>query len=497
MRLQKMCIGWSFVFILLMQCCVLAVEDANSLYQQGRALEREKRFSDALTFYQRVIAEYPDSRYAGPDYAGYKAKHVFCRIVLEKGEIALAKEIVKQIENLAPLPKRKPHQLYWTGKLFDDKQFDSDALVLYKRILTDYPDSRYAGPDYADYRAKYISCRMALENGDIALAKELAKQIKNLTSSPVQKPSQLYWTGKLLFDTKKLDTDALLFFEQVIASYPNSKYADPNHAGFRAKYVSCRQALEKDDIASAKGLAEQIKNLASSQEQKSGQLYWTGRLFEGKALKSFDGGGSTATAMFDTSESFYRKIIQDNASGDHYQMAAIRLDVLAALRTLNNGDISTAKAAINTIKTKYANSEYLHGALYVIAEGYYLTGLSNNQKEFFQESISMFENDVLAITTCKASTYYMLGLNYQQLKDYAKAAEAFEKSYQTEPKFKYADYCLFAAGDCNLRMADLGQIELLAGQQKAKVFFGQLESEFPQSNYLVSVLKNDVRINSK
>ena len=40
----------------------------------------------------------------------------------------------------------------------------------------------------------------------------------------------------------------------------------------------------------------------------------------------------------------------------------------------------------------------------------------------------------------------MIGLNYDRIGKYAKAAAAFEKSYEADSKFRYADYCLLAKG---------------------------------------------------
>ena len=54
MTIRKSSIKLIGCLALFFQYFTFAAEDANSLYQQGRALEREKKFDEAFTVYNQM-----------------------------------------------------------------------------------------------------------------------------------------------------------------------------------------------------------------------------------------------------------------------------------------------------------------------------------------------------------------------------------------------------------------------------------------------------------
>ncbi|MFA6186925.1 MAG: tetratricopeptide repeat protein [Phycisphaerae bacterium] len=224
MNLRAVSIKTVFVLATLFQYCALAADDAKSLYQQASGLEREGVFADAEALYQRVLTEYPNSPYAGPNYAGYRVKVIALRNAVSGNDIASARAIAADIGSLASSAQNKPIQLYWMASLFAANKFPEDAAVWYQRVLTDCPSSSYAGPDFAGFHAKEFALINALSGGDIASARAIAAEIGSLASSAQNKPVQLYWTAGQ-FVARRFPKDANVLHQQILTDYPDSSQA--------------------------------------------------------------------------------------------------------------------------------------------------------------------------------------------------------------------------------------------------------------------------------
>jgi len=461
----------------------------SQLYSIGWLFEKNRIYSDALAFYQQIIADYPNSVQAGADCSGFQLKSVTLKMAIETGDIAAARQIADAIRSLPSSAAQKPVQLYAAGWLFEKEKLYPDALAFYQQVVSEYPDSKQAGADFSAFNLKSIACKQALENGDTAAARQIADQIRSLPSSSAQKPAQLYATG-MLFETNKLYSDALAFYRQIITDYPNSVQAGADFSAYREKFNALRLALEDDDIASARQIAEAIRSLPSSAVQKPVQLYQTGREFEFKEFFKIGKERSLVDETLGIGDSFYNDIVENEeyAENEYFLLAQIQSDVLAVLKLINNGQIQPAELLTSQIKTKYAGNAKLARELLSIAEAYYLIGLNLNENAMFLKSIDLFENNIPAANDplLTASIYYMLGLNYQQQNDYTKAADVFRKAYQVDSKFKHADYCLFAQGHCYEKLMEDGVVSQDEAKVVIRTVHAKLISEFPQSYYLVS-----------
>ena len=75
--------------------------------------------------------------------------------------------------------------------------------------------------------------------------------------------------------------DALTLYNRVITDFAGNSFAGPDKASFRSKVVACRIALATGDITEARRIADDIKALPSSVQQKPEQLFSAGYyLFE-------------------------------------------------------------------------------------------------------------------------------------------------------------------------------------------------------------------------
>ncbi|MEN6383981.1 MAG: tetratricopeptide repeat protein [Phycisphaerales bacterium] len=366
-------------------------------------------------------------------------------------------------------------------------QFESDgrydeAVAAYNMVLADFPKSIQAGPAYANYRLKYIACKRALAAGDIATARDNAEKIKALNGPGMA--GALYWAG-YLFHAKFYFDDALAFYEKVIADFPKDVMAGPDYTLFRVKFIGCKKALEAGEIEAAKAIAKEIMQLPCSEENKPEQLYGTGWEFETVSLSSMaNSQQAEINDTFDTAKSFYQGIINRYSKSAYLERAKAHMDVLEIFSAIDNGDNAAAKSKVEQLKAKIGSKAELVDILYFIGLKYYVVGQRSGKTENFNESTAMMENYISTAKpqgTCKADAYYMMGLNYQAMEDYAKAAEAFDKAYQADAKHQYADYCLFAAGNCYEKLAEKKVMSEDESKKMTASYYNKLLEAYPNS----------------
>jgi len=102
--------------------------------------------------------------------------------------------------------------------------------------------------------------------------------------------------------------------------------------------------------------------------------------------------------------------------------------------------------------------------------------------------------DMTTVAPNRCSAYYVAGLCYQQLGDYAKAADAFHAAYQADLKFKYAEYCLFAVGYCNEKLLGQKLVSEAEGRALIRHIYTQFLQIYPDTkrvSYVREWLKNN------
>jgi TolA-binding protein len=139
------------VIAMIVESIGLAATDPNELYHQAYGLEQQGQFEQAVSLYQQLIRQFPDNPISDPDYAQYRCKFLQCRLALKKGDTAGARSYVEEIKNLPGSSAQIPARLFSTASALESGNLPADANILYQRIITEYADSPYAGPDYAAF----------------------------------------------------------------------------------------------------------------------------------------------------------------------------------------------------------------------------------------------------------------------------------------------------------------------------------------------------------
>lgn len=122
--------------------------------------------------------------------------------------------------------------------------------------------------------------------------------------------------------------------------------------------------------------------------------------------------------------------------------------------------------------------------MFEIAEDFFSSGQEHGDETFYLRSIEILEKvDFQAVDDLcfRATIFYMLGLNFQQLHDYAMAAEAFGKVCQIDPTHQYAAFCLFSRGRCYDEMIHRGEIPEEEGIIRMRLIFEEVVRTYPST----------------
>jgi tetratricopeptide (TPR) repeat protein len=124
-------------------------------------------------------------------------------------------------------------------------------------------------------------------------------------------------------------------------------------------------------------------------------------------------------------------------------------------------------------------------------EYYYLgresleTGMEKEAKNNFNLAIPIWEQVIYSDVSSeiRSECYYLIGSCYLKSGDYADAETAFQRSYQIDPGYKYADYCLFVQGYCLQKLMENEIPTTNDAFDKLKRIYSEFLTQFPASRY--------------
>ena len=173
----------------------------------------------------------------------------------------------------------------------------------------------------------------------------------------------------------------------------------------------------------------------------------------------------------------YERIIREYPGTVEANETALDIRRLDIWEKLKAGEVNEAEILMDKFVADFNQHPYAGDCSYQLAEECYLAGREFGKDEFFHASAGLFEEirgqlGAVGVENANfaAGVHYMLGLNRQQLGDYAKAANAFENAIEieTNPNHEYAGNMpwlwlliadcyekLKAAGDVNAPEADI------------------------------------------
>ena len=162
---------FSLILISLVISCG-SVETDSELFQKGKTLVEQKNIPEAVTAYEQLLKEYPQSSHA--DSALYNLASIYQYSMVpnlqEKLSLQKAASYFKRIYEEYPERDLAPAGLFMCGYIEANELKDYDAATkTYNLFLEKYPDTEFA-----------VSAKAELENMGLApeeiLKKNLAKE---------------------------------------------------------------------------------------------------------------------------------------------------------------------------------------------------------------------------------------------------------------------------------------------------------------------------------
>jgi tetratricopeptide (TPR) repeat protein len=343
-----------------------AIELASNLTKAGR-------FQEALTEYQNIVTEYPDSEflstalyYAGSSYYELEPK------TPENMNNAIA--FFQQVLDKYSESETGPWAYIGMMAAYEQLGSFDKIIALADQMEAKYANSKIVRIDEAldMARRRKVDSMQKLET--VATADALVPELKKIVANPVGdeegKAAAQMRIGMLLFGEKR--------YEEAIAEYQVLLDKFPGKYTGAAYYQMAASAFQMDDPAKAIDSARKgLESPDLTQEVKTG-LYYTMGLAYGKVQNPAE----ETTAMEQTVQS------AEGATSDNVKQMA-----LAARRGL-------AKAYADTKQYQEAEKQYIY--------------LSEN----------------LATPAEKADSYFWLARLYEDMQQYPKAVETYDKVVQ-------------------------------------------------------------------
>jgi len=391
---------------------VSSYKEARTIYDRGEEALRDKNYDEAIHEFKRVIFEFPESEYAKlaqkalvliEEEKAYllaktkweesvklyeaekttEAKKGFQEIVTQYPETKYKQEAEEKLVELET--KESELGAYNTYKkaltLMKEKDYPQ-AINLFQKILTDYPETNYA----------------PLSEAGINEAKEALKNDRMKRKFDI---AQRYYQ---LGDYKS----AQEWFLEIKENYPNTDYAK--------KSDECLMAISK--IGTPKGVEEEY-NLALS-------LYQQGSLKE--AISQFK------KIIEKYPQTKFAKAAQESLVTTQKKQTDELAKSLydSAHRSQEYGEYTSAINQYNTLINQYPDSYWTPYALYGKAETLYTQGEFNKAMVEWQKVADKFPTSDLV-----PYALYHVAECYEQIGEYKKAYLSYETLQKTYPASIY------------------------------------------------------------
>ncbi|MFN8349196.1 MAG: tetratricopeptide repeat protein, partial [Spirosomataceae bacterium] len=203
-----------------------------ALYQKGLILTYQEKDTEAKTQFDKVIAQFPTSRYA--DDALFQSAN----IDLEKGNYQAAIRAYTRLVKDKPRSYLIPPALLKRALAYNNIQVFEEAIRDYKRILSEFSDAPAA-------KEALLGLQATLENAG------RSEEMSDVLADYKKKNPQSTETEKLEFETAKglygdgKYAQAIKALQSFIRDYPNSKSAT------EARYLGGESYYRSNDMANA------------------------------------------------------------------------------------------------------------------------------------------------------------------------------------------------------------------------------------------------------
>ena len=229
-------------------------------------------FSGALIAYKNFIKEYNNSVLTEPARSRGASLFVQAKPSELADELSCSSVDSLREENLIPQPDVNLPPFYLScGQFYDSANNQQDSFEMYKKLLTEYPNTLLAGEAETSLMANPLACKESdsLKNSVIAERNEFM-------------PSLYYKCGQT-YDSANNQQGSFDMYKKLLTEYPNALLAEQAEASLMASPLAC----EKFDLLKNSVIAERSDFMPSL-------YYQCGQVYEGK------GNWDQAISMYET-----------------------------------------------------------------------------------------------------------------------------------------------------------------------------------------------------
>jgi TolA-binding protein len=288
-------------------------------------------------------------------------------------------------------------------------------------------------------------------------------------------PEAIYWTIRHCEWTGKYD-EAKRLCQQLIQKYPDNPFTDKARLSIARSKVMALVMSGEYDLART-NMNKMVADFPGNPDLPE-SLYMVAEKCEWKR-------------QFEQQKLIYRMIIQNHTASPFAIKAQIGIARAEILSYIIEKDYARFDNILDKLFTNYAGNEQLPQTVIIIGEWFYKEGLSQEKeglkdqaKANFEKAVKIWNRVIKELPDSELITEasYWAGGCYLKLGEYLKAAEAFGNTYQGNPEYKYADYCLFAQADC-YEKAKVTQTDIAITTEQIKDIYRKLITKYPKSDY--------------
>ena len=398
--------------------------------------------------------------------------------LIDAGDFNGAQAAIEQMKANFAGNTELPKQLCRSAYKYEQVESLKQAKSLNAQIVTNFPGQDAA--KFAGLQLAKLNIYDSIDRGDYDSVDSAISRMVTDFKGNENLPRRL-WEVANRFDKAKAFKYAKTLSSRIAADYPNDTYA--KYASLLGAKLKIYEKIDAGDYNSANSAVTAMTRDFAGHKQLPRRLYEIAHQYEKKGVQAY------ANRLHSQ--------IAEGWPNDEYGIRAAFQHKMEIYTTLDDSKIAEMQTAINKLiadsNSQPQLAQRLPKIMLDIAEMSYDKVADSDAQQQSVNKLLHFSSELLAKyavgKTTGSTAYYMLGLNYDKLGEYAKAADAFKNAYQVDSKFKYADYCLFAQGHCYEKLMNNKLISETEAKPRITSNYNKLLAGYPQSKYLLYAIQ--------
>jgi tetratricopeptide (TPR) repeat protein len=367
-----------------------------------------------------------------------------------------------------------PATLFNIAKRFDKAKKFEEAKGVCKLILQWYPESPYVS-NAQIYISKRDILSLIESKKYTEVQPALDKLISDFGKHP-DLPEALYAIAGGYSNAKKFK-GAEDVYKQLIEIFPDSPYAEK--ARFRAPKIHIFYLIGSgkfDEVQPAldKFVADFLDN-----PDVPGIIYWFAKELE-------------LAKEYEEAKSIYKKVALDYPDNPHSVKAQLAVSKIDALLFIESEQDTEAQRTLDNLIANFRDNPDLPDAIFQIADEYYKVafrhkkeGFEDQARELYQKAIAIWGKMTQELPPNAKYTpraYYCSAVVYsQELSEYQKGIEYYQKILSTWPKYKYAWHAQFLVGKYYEMLKNSGSLSAAEADPQIEEAYTAVLEKYPDS----------------